>query len=137
VAGEILLVLERISELSIRGESAGGVCDFFFCRTALADGAVHDDSFDLCEEAKGCGIFAGARPSAPLAAGVLVFAGKQSFADFGVGVAAGEQAEAVVGLGEGCVAAAGERVSMAKVQEWSDLLNAVCVLLFIGVELEH
>ena len=78
----------------------------------MPNGTVHDNSFDLSEEAKGSGILARARPSAPLAAGVLVFAGKQSFADFGVGVAAGEQAEAVVGLGEGCVAAAGGLVNM-------------------------
>jgi hypothetical protein len=50
-----------------------------------------------------------------LAAGVLVLADTQSFADFGIGVAAGEQAEAVVGLGEGCVAAAGGHVNMVVV----------------------
>jgi hypothetical protein len=66
----------------------------------VADGTVHDDSFDFSEEAKASGIVARTRPGAPLTAGVLVFAGTQSFACFGVGVAAGEQAEAVVGLGE-------------------------------------
>jgi hypothetical protein len=66
----------------------------------LADGAVHDDSFHFGEEAKAFGIVTGACPSGPLAAGVLILAGSQCFADFGVGVAAGEQAEAVVGLGE-------------------------------------
>jgi hypothetical protein len=57
---------------------------------------VHDHSLHSGVEAKVIGFGARAGPGAPLAPGVLVFAGTESFTGggggFGVGVAAGEQA---------------------------------------------
>jgi hypothetical protein len=107
VVGEVLLVLEVVSVLGCGGEAAGEVSDADVCfrGSVGSDGAVHDNALDECMEAKifGCRVDAG--PGDPLAACFAVFVAAQGFA-LGVGIAAREQAEAVVGLDQGSEAAA-------------------------------
>ena len=73
--GEIFLVLELVPVLGGRSETATEIRDLFFGRPIAADEALHDSPLDLSIEAEVSGVGIRVRPRAPLAAGVLIFAG--------------------------------------------------------------
>lgn len=115
VVGEVLAGLEEISVAWGCGQTGAATGEegervLWVFGPLAQDGAEHGDLLHFTEEAEFGGVIAKARPGAPLAACCEVFTDAEGLLRQWVGVAAGEELQAVVGLRDGGVASTAEAV---------------------------